>query len=119
MARTEVTYATVFSIALLHFPFSNASSTAHKKGFVTTPGVPATAFQNLNGVANWLYNYNVIPSSKAEVDFLNSNDMEFVAMFGGTYAQLEMEWGTVECLPNIAFNAHYITNDTKRDAFDQ
>jgi hypothetical protein len=46
-------------------------------------------FSNLNGAATWLYNYNVIPMSQAEVDYMNSNNMEFVPMFGGAYAQTQ------------------------------
>lgn len=72
------------------------ASTQYKKGLVTTPGIPAAPFSNLGGVASWLYNYNVIPSSKHEVDFLNDNNMEFIAHFGGTYAQTELAWGTDE-----------------------
>ncbi len=49
----------------------------------------STHFSNLNGAATWLYNYNVIPISQAEVDYMNSNNMEFVPMFGGAYAQTE------------------------------
>ena len=36
-----------------------------------------------------LYNYNVIPLSQAEVDYVNQNDVEFIPMFGGAYAQIE------------------------------
>ena len=72
------------------------AGTAYKKGLVTTARITAAPFQNMNNVATWLYNYNVVPSSKVEVDFVNSNDMEFIPMFNGAYAQTEFALGSDE-----------------------
>lgn len=46
-------------------------------------------FNTLNGAATMLYNYNVVPGSQQEVDYINNNDVEFIPMFGGAYAQIE------------------------------
>ena len=43
----------------------------------------------LAGSASQGYNYNIIPISQHEIDFINNNDMEFVLMFGGSFVNID------------------------------
>ena len=63
----------------------------NRKGLLGSKGMTAAHFANLHGQASHLYNYNVRPFSQAELDFVNANNIEFVPMFGGAYAQTQSE----------------------------
>ena len=52
-------------------------------------GMTDIHYSTLNGAATMLYNYNVMPVSQHEVDYINSNNVEFIPMFGGAYAQTQ------------------------------
>lgn len=61
----------------------------NKKGILGSIGMTDVHFTALNGAATMLYNYNIVPSSQHELDYINNNNIEFIPMFGGAYAQLE------------------------------
>jgi len=58
----------------------------NKKGVLGSLGMTDTHFNSLSGAASMLYNYELTPSSQQEVDYMNSNGVEFIPMFGGAYA---------------------------------
>ena len=51
----------------------------------------STHFQNLDGVGSWMYNYNPMPLSNDELDFINRNSLDFMMMLNGAYIQLESQ----------------------------
>jgi hypothetical protein len=61
----------------------------NKKGILGSIGMTDAHFNTLAGAASMLYNYNVIPKTQYEVDYINNNNVEFIPMFGGAYAQVE------------------------------
>ena len=63
----------------------------NKKGLLTNEHMTAAHYANFAGQVSHVYNYNIDFVTQAELDFINSNNLEFVPMFGGYYAQVERE----------------------------
>lgn len=68
----------------------NAPGMTNKKGLLTNEHMTAAHYAHFGGgKVSHVYNYNIDFVSQAELDFINANNLEFVPMMLGYYAQVE------------------------------